>query len=664
MAKLSIRELSLAGRTLFLRVDFNVPLADGDVSDDARLRAALPTIRIAMGRGARVLLASHLGRPKGKFVPGLSLRPVAKRLSLLLGSPVGFVDASVGKTAARAVADLLPGEVLLLENLRFQPGETGNDPEFARELASLADRYCNDAFGTAHRAHASTSAVPRLFHQAAAGLCMESELRYLGELTADPKRPFVAILGGAKVSDKIPVLRRLAASVDRLIIGGGMAYTFLKEQGAAVGRSLLEEDRLSDVKEIRELVAKRGGEIFLPRDHLVAPSPDAKKGDLVREIPSGLMGLDIGPETVKQFCEVLDGAKTILWNGPMGVFEQEAFASGTVAVAKAVAASPAISVVGGGDSVAALSKAGVVAEITHVSTGGGASLALLSGAELPGVAALAEASHLEVSARRLMVAGNWKMNLGTIPEASRLADEVVRTLGGKRRIEVVLAPPFPVLASVAALLGSSGIRLAAQNIHEAESGAFTGEVSARMARAAGCRYVILGHSERRHVFLEPEERIRKKMESALEAGLDPIVCVGETLQEREAGRTLEVVERQLESALLGLGPGRGRVTVAYEPVWAIGTGKTASPVEAQKMHLAIRRKLIDLFSQRFADETRILYGGSVKPQNAFAILSEPDVDGALIGGASLDMLSFAGIVRAARGVTSATMESPPRSSDS
>jgi phosphoglycerate kinase len=386
----SIRDLTISGRRLFLRVDFNVPLANGNVEDDTRIVETLPTIRLALERGARVICASHLGKAKGKPKPELSLAPVAVRFAEKLGRPVRFVDDCVGPEAERAAASLADGEVLLLENLRFHAGEEGNDPDFTRSLAALADVYVDDAFGAAHRAHASVVGVPRLVEEKGAGLLLEKEVRELSRLL-EPERPFAAILGGAKISGKIDTLRVLSRRADVLLIGGGMANHFVRALGLSVGKSLLEEDKVPLAREILDFCRESGKTIALPSDFVVAKSPDDAAGARtvgIDKIPEEAMALDIGPKTIEQFRRLLGPVKTIFWNGPMGVFEKPPFDKGTRAVAAIVAESKAVTVVGGGESVQAAKESGVAEKFTHVSTGGGASLEFLAEGKLPGVEAL------------------------------------------------------------------------------------------------------------------------------------------------------------------------------------------------------------------------------------------------------------------------------------
>ncbi len=392
--KLSVTDLDVRGKRVLVRVDFNVPLDEnGNITDDTRIKAALPTIKYLMDNGAKTILMSHLGRPKGNVVPELSLAPAATRLGELLGKDVSLAPDCVGDNVNAMVGRMEPGDVLMLENTRFHVGEEKNDPEFARQLAQLGDMYVNDAFGTCHRAHASTEGVARLLPQAAAGFLVQKELEAFGKALTDPDRPFVAVLGGAKISDKIPVVENLLDKVNTLIIGGGMAYTFLKAKGYEVGRSLLDEEKVDLTAELMKRAEQAGVELLLPTDTLIADrdAPDAETAIVpAAQIPADKMGMDIGPETAKTFGDVIRRARTVIWNGPMGRFEYDIFAEGTHKVAKAMADCNGTTIVGGGDSIAALEKMGLADKMTHISTGGGASLELLEGKELPGVSVLTD----------------------------------------------------------------------------------------------------------------------------------------------------------------------------------------------------------------------------------------------------------------------------------
>lgn len=398
MAKLTIDKLELTGKRVLVRVDFNVPLnKELKVTDDTRIRAALPTIKKIIDSDGKAILMSHLGRPKDEVNESMRLKPAAVRLAELLGKDVKILDDCIGEDVEQAVNNMSNGDVVVLENLRFHKGETKNDAEFAEKLARLGDVYVNDAFGTAHRAHASTEGVTKHFMQCAAGYLIQKELKYLGGAIENPKRPLVAILGGAKISGKIDVIDNLIGTVDSLLIGGGMAYTFFKAQGLSIGKSLLEEDKIDIAKDVLEKAKQNNVELLLPVDNVIAQEvsddADTKTTDTA-EVPEGWLGVDIGPKTIAKFEHVISNANTVVWNGPMGIFEQEKFSNGTMAIAKTLAErtdAGAISVVGGGDSVAALAKANLTDKITHVSTGGGASLEFLGGLKLPGIEALTEA---------------------------------------------------------------------------------------------------------------------------------------------------------------------------------------------------------------------------------------------------------------------------------
>ncbi|MGH9771008.1 MAG: phosphoglycerate kinase [Candidatus Acidiferrales bacterium] len=396
MNKLSIRDLEMNGKRVFIRVDFNVPLEGGKIANDTRIRETLPTLRLAMDRGARLVLASHLGRPKGHVNLKYSLAPVAERLRGLLGKPVEFSSDCVGSEAETKSHALRDGGVLLLENVRFHPEEEANEAEFSRLLAGLCDQmFVCDAFGSAHRAHASVTGITKFVRQSAAGLLMEKEITYLGKALSNPERPFVAVLGGAKVSDKIEVVQNLMKLADAMLIGGAMAYTFLKSQGLPVGKSLVENDKLDLARKLLEEARQRDFRLLLPADHVLAESPNSSttRTTDIAGTPDGWMGLDIGPKTIEQFRQEISKARTIIWNGPLGMFEKPAFAQGTLAVARAIAAATtagATSIIGGGDSIAAAEQSGVAEQISHISTGGGASLEFLAGEKLPGVEALTD----------------------------------------------------------------------------------------------------------------------------------------------------------------------------------------------------------------------------------------------------------------------------------
>ena len=388
--KMTLNDVNLGGKRVLCRVDFNVPIADGQVSDDSRIVAALKTVKHILQQGGKLILASHLGRPKGKVDAKYTLAPIARRLGELLGREVPLAPDCIGPEVQKMVDALKNGDVLLLENVRFHAEEELNDPAFSRELAKLADAYVNDAFGTAHRAHASTEGVAHLLNPAVAGFLMEDEIRYLGQALTEPARPFVAILGGAKAKDKIPVIHNLIKKVDMLLIGGGMAYTFLKAEGLEVGRSLVQEDQIELARDLLAESRAQNVTVLLPEDHLTGSDPESNEAHTYENsaFPQDEMGLDIGPKTVQRYADVIAKAQTVVWNGPMGVFENATFAQGTFAIAKALADSGAVTIIGGGDSMAAVKRSGLEDRMTHISTGGGASLEFLEGKKLPGIQAL------------------------------------------------------------------------------------------------------------------------------------------------------------------------------------------------------------------------------------------------------------------------------------
>ena len=639
MDKKTVRDLDVAGKKVLVRVDFNVPLNDkGEITDDTRITASLPTIQYLLEQKAAVILMAHLGRPKGQVKPELSLAPVAKHLGKLLGKKILFAPDCVGEVAQAAASKLKPGHILLLENLRFHKEEEKNDMEFAEKLASLADLYVNDGFGVSHRAHASVEGVTH-FLPAAAGFLLEKEIQYVGQAVTNPLHPFVAIIGGAKVSDKIGVISNLLDKVDTLLIGGGMANTFLAAQGYKMGKSLVEEDKLDLAKELLAKAKKNKVNMLLPTDLVMAAAfaPDAEHvTEKVKNLNQAYMALDIGAETSKAYAEALADAKMIVWNGPMGVFEMDAFCNGTEAVAKAVAKSRATSIVGGGDSVAAIEKLGLAKRITHISTGGGASLEYLEGKVLPGVAALDDL-------RRKMIAGNWKMHK-TVSEAVELAEDIVMETNGTLN-EVVIIPPFTALETVADAIDGKHVGYGAQDLHWEDKGAFTGAVSGAMIADICAEYVLVGHSERRTIFGENEKIVASKIIAAYRNGLKPMLCVGENLAEREAGKTARKINMQLKSALRVISAEDAEnLVVAYEPIWAIGSGKAATPEDALEVCTLIREKIGKIFTPDIARKVRILYGGSVNEKNA-ASFNLSGIDGVLVGGASLKADTFAAIVR-------------------
>ncbi len=643
MRKKTIRDVELKGKKVFVRVDFNVPLdKEGHITDDSRIITSLPTINYLLDNGAKIIIASHMGRPKGKYVDELRLDPVAKRLSELLGKDVKKMDVVLDDYVKKVISNIKNGEIILLENIRMDKRETDNDPGFAEELASLADLFVNDAFGTAHRAHASTEGITK-FIPSVAGLLMEKELAHLGKVLEKPEKPFVVIVGGAKVTDKIGIIENLLDTVDAILIGGGMANTFLLAEGNMIGKSLVEEEKVDLAREILTEAKKLNVNILLPVDCVTAFGLEDKEGIeacLVSQVKDDKMILDIGPETVKLYEKQLKNAKTVVWNGPMGVFEIDEFSHGTEGVAKAVANSEAFSIVGGGDSMAALKKVGLSYKITHWSTGGGASLEFLEGKVLSGIEALNDKEYDK--SRRPIIIGNWKMHMNK-NDTKNFFNDFLKEFK-ENGLEAGFCVPFTALPATEEFKGR-GIKIGTQNFYPQDKGAFTGEVSLKMLKEYDIDYVIIGHSERRSIFKEDDNLIKEKLEKAISEKVTPIFCLGETLEEREAEKTKEVLQRQLESAFVNISSQEAeKIIVAYEPVWAIGTGKTATKEMAEETIAFIRQWFEKKYSSKTSEKIRIQYGGSVKPENIKEIMEIPNIDGALVGGASLKPEDFLALI--------------------
>ncbi|HPJ21423.1 MAG TPA: triose-phosphate isomerase [Clostridia bacterium] len=640
--KRTIEDIEVEGKRVIVRVDFNVPLDDeGKITDDKRIRGALPTIKYLIDHGARTILVSHLGRPKEGFEPEFSLKPTAERLSKLLGQEVIMSKDVIGEDSFEKAGKLKNGQVMLLENVRYHKEETKNDPEFAKKLASMADIFVNDAFGTAHRAHASTAGLAD-YLPAVCGFLIQKEIEVMGKALKKPDRPFVAILGGAKVSDKIAVIENLIDKVDTLIIGGGMAYTFLKAKGYKIGSSLCEEDKIQLAKDLMKKAEKAGVEIMLPIGSIVIK--EFKNDTEFKYVPSdampdGWMGVDIGSQTIEWYSKAIMKARTIIWNGPMGVFEFPNFAKGTEEIAKAVSKADAVSIIGGGDSAAAIELLGYADKVTHISTGGGAALEFLEGKILPGIDVL-----MDKIPKRKVIAGNWKMNK-TPSETGDFIKELAKKVSDVKDIVICAVPHVAIPEALKAAAGTN-LEIAAQNMHWMEAGAYTGEVSPVMLVDMGVRYVIIGHSERREYFGESSHTVNKKVHAALKYGMVPIVCVGESLDQRELGVTEERIKFQIKVALNGLTEEQvKKIIIAYEPIWAIGTGRTATSEQADEVCGIIRNMVEKLFSREAAREIVIQYGGSVKPTNAEELFNMPNIDGGLVGGASLSIKDFEQIIR-------------------
>lgn len=644
LLKKTVEDIDVKGKRVIVRVDFNVPLdKEGNITDDKRIRGALPTISYLAEQGARVILVSHLGRPKNGPESKFSMKPAVDRLSQLLNQEVALAADVIGEDAKAKAEALKDGEIMMLENVRFHKEETKNKQAFAQELASLAEVFVNDAFGTAHRAHASTAGIAN-YLPGVSGYLIQKEIQIMGDALNNPKRPFVAILGGAKVSDKIGVIENLLAKVDTLIIGGGMAYTFIKANGHDVGSSLLEADKVELAASLMKQAEEKGVKLLLPVDNVIADrfAADAEYKTVTSEnFPEGWMGLDIGSKTIELYNEAIKTAGTVIWNGPMGVFEFDNFAVGTREVAKALSESDAISIIGGGDSAAAVELLGFADQVSHISTGGGAALEFLEGKVLPGIDCL-----LDQDDRRIMAAGNWKMNQGTPAEAVAFLEELKPQVADASA-EIVVAVPFTALDAAVKATEFTNVKIAAQNAHWEDKGAYTGEISAKMLSDMKVPYAIIGHSERREYFGDTNTTVNLKAKALLNWGVRPILCCGETLAQREAGETFDFVKEQIVEGLAGIPENKlYLVTIAYEPIWAIGTGVTASDEQAEEVCAYVRTVVAGLYNQDAADKMRILYGGSVNAKNVTGLFSQENIDGGLVGGASLKTEDFSVISNA------------------
>lgn len=660
----SIKDLNIHGKRVLVRVDFNVPLEkSGKVSDKTRIEAALPTIRFLIDNKAKIILMSHLGRPDGEKKEEYTLQPVAKVLAEVLNHPVTFVENCIGSKVDEVVGKMQPGQVVLLENLRFYGEEEENDAGFSKKLAKLGEVYINDAFGAAHRAHASIVGVANYIQEKGMGFLMEKEVEFLKDKTENPKRPFTVILGGAKVSDKIAVIEALLEKADIMLIGGAMAYTFALAEGKKVGNSLAESDKVTMAKDCLKKAAKKGIKFLLPVDTLITDKLDFKGRSIGKtkvvegDIPDGWEGVDVGTKTIQLFKKEVEKSGTILWNGPMGVFEIQVCAQGTYAIAESVAMSNAISIIGGGDSVKAINSSGYADKVSFISTGGGASLELLEGKELPGLESI---KHFKRGNSKMMhqhikplIVANWKMNK-TTGEALAFAEDLIKDLGKNNEVHVVVCSPYTSLAAIGPMFTNTTISLGAQNLYPETKGAFTGEISAAMLRDLFVNYVIVGHSERRTIFRESSGFINKKIIASLEASLKPILCIGETLEAREAEKTMETIAYQLMEGIENVDASEAdRLVIAYEPVWAIGTGKTATSEQVHEVHSYIRKLLLKKFGKN-GGRIAIIYGGSLNAENAEALLSQTDVNGALVGGASLSAKSFYDIIKIATRIAEST----------
>ncbi|MBN1969516.1 MAG: triose-phosphate isomerase [Candidatus Delongbacteria bacterium] len=656
MKKLTIDNVVLSGKRVLVRADYNVPLNEnGEITDDKRIMDSLPTLIRIIVEGGKLILMSHLGRPKGKIDPKYSLKPIAEKLRQILPSKVILAPDCIGPEVESIVNNMNEGDVVLLENLRFHPEEEKGDEEFAKNLAKLGEVFISNAFGTAHRPHASVSVIAKYFDKVAAGYLMMKEMEYIGETMRKPRRPFAAILAGVKIDGKIDVINKFLEKADKIFVAGGIANTMLLAKGLEVGNSVVEPEKLEVAKKIFEKAEKNDVKIFLPVDMQCGREfnndTEIKYFDTDKQEP-GWIAMGIGPKTIEIYRQELSDCETIIWNGPVSVFEFNNFSHSTFEVARIIASltqeKGVTSVIGGGDTAAAVKSAGIVTRFSHISTGGGASLEYMEGKKLPGIEAITDKGI--DSERRFMIAGNWKMNKN-VHESINFSYKLAGSVINDGNVDVVVAPTYTSLYTVNEILKNTHIEIGSQDMFWEENGAFTGQISADMLKSCGVRYTIIGHSERRQFFHETDSTVNKKLKKALEHGFKPILCVGETLEERENGKEKDVVKRQISEALKEIPvDDKFYLILAYEPVWAIGTGKNATPEQANEMHKYIRSVISEIYNANLAKSIRILYGGSLNTKNAMELLSMPNIDGGLIGGASLKVVDFTDIIKTAASI--------------
>lgn len=640
----TLDQLDLQGKTVLLRTDYNVPIKDGVVHDDFRIRASLPTIKYLLEKQCRIIIVSHLGRPEGKPSEEFSLRPTAKRLTDLLRQKITFAKTI---DAAKQLND----PIIILENLRFDPREEANDPGLAKELASLADVFVDDAFANVHRNHASMTGVAKLL-PGAIGLLVQQEVDTLSDVMQKPKKPFLAVVGGAKVADKIDLIEQLLVKANTLLVGGAMANTFLASQGINIGASVYEAEELAQAKKLLAKARRNNVRVILPSDVVVAKKIEAgaeSRTINLSDLATDDIIVDIGPRTIKAGLDTIKDGGTVLWNGPLGVDEIPEFAKGTLRLARGIIVSKAHSVIGGGDTADVLDKAGLHQKFSFVSTGGGAALELLAGKELPALAALSgkfiapveevapkNTFNFKVKSKKIVVA-NWKANL-TLPKAIRLAETSNQLAKKYPETQLVICPPVVYTTLLRHGLGSLYVDFGTQDISRFEVGTHTGEMPASLA-AQVANFTIVGHSERRAMH-ETDKQVSAKMVRALQAGLQPILCVGDRLVDKQHGHAQRHVQDQLEVALHNVTADElDQLLIAYEPVWAIssgdGYGHFATPRDVEKMVSHIKLVLQSRYGKD-SSKVKILYGGSVNSENAAAFMGLKDIDGLLVGGASLD----------------------------